>query len=516
MIASTPVLTSRREGPSHGILVMGRSLDQRVFARISRVTGTPISAHWNGDMIADDQQLSLLQQMNPAEVVSIPRSNDIVSGYTVINDINGQKILIVNDQPRDIYQNGLSIIRTYLSFFTFALLVTLANVLLVIDRTILKRLNYLTNRVRKMGHDDDMKPELTGSDEIALLEQAILSVHTDLKNSEQKLHTFINAVSDPSLLLQPDGTIIYANVAFAQVIGRKPENIVGANIRTWFPAHDPETEKKMVQEVISDKKIVQREMHFFGKDYLVSLYPVIGLDGNVAQIALLTIDITDRKRVEIALQRATKKINLLNMVIFNDIQNQIFIQLGYAQLAGGLTSDSKILGFIKKEETAAKEIQASLDFAKEYQTMGTNPPLWQNVNQILLLALSHIDLPSITHDFSLKGLEIYADPLLEKVFTKIFINTAIHGTGATLIRVGFRDTGDGLILFIEDNGPGIAYDRKEQIFTKDLGAGAATSLFLAREILSITGITISENGEPGRGARIEIFVPAGSFRFRPL
>jgi signal transduction histidine kinase len=37
-------------------------------------------------------------------------------------------------------------------------------------------------------------------------------------------------------------------------------------------------------------------------------------------------------------------------------------------------------------------------------------------------------------------------------------------------------------------------------------------LFLAREILSITGITIHETGKPGKGARFEITVPKGAWR----
>jgi hypothetical protein len=39
------------------------------------------------------------------------------------------------------------------------------------------------------------------------------------------------------------------------------------------------------------------------------------------------------------------------------------------------------------------------------------------------------------------------------------------------------------------------------------------NLIFAREILSITGITIPKNGEPGVGARFEITVPEGGFRF---
>ena len=34
-----------------------------------------------------------------------------------------------------------------------------------------------------------------------------------------------------------------------------------------------------------------------------------------------------------------------------------------------------------------------------------------------------------------------------------------------------------------------------------------------REILAITGITITENGTPGKGARFEIAVPKGMYRF---
>jgi hypothetical protein len=39
-------------------------------------------------------------------------------------------------------------------------------------------------------------------------------------------------------------------------------------------------------------------------------------------------------------------------------------------------------------------------------------------------------------------------------------------------------------------------------------------MFLSREILSITGITIKETGIPGEGAVFEIFVPNGMYRLR--
>lgn len=49
----------------------------------------------------------------------------------------------------------------------------------------------------------------------------------------------------------------------------------------------------------------------------------------------------------------------------------------------------------------------------------------------------------------------------------------------------------------------------EQGFEKNTGLG----LFLVREILSLTSISIQETGEPGKGARFEIEVPKGEWRF---
>ena len=39
------------------------------------------------------------------------------------------------------------------------------------------------------------------------------------------------------------------------------------------------------------------------------------------------------------------------------------------------------------------------------------------------------------------------------------------------------------------------------------------SLFLAREIPGITGIEVTENGVAGEGARFELLVPEGGYRF---
>ena len=58
-----------------------------------------------------------------------------------------------------------------------------------------------------------------------------------------------------------------------------------------------------------------------------------------------------------------------------------------------------------------------------------------------------------------------------------------------------KEVPGGLAVCIEDNGAGIARDKKESIFMQGSGKPVANSLFMAREILAITGISVRETGQ---------------------
>ena len=64
----------------------------------------------------------------------------------------------------------------------------------------------------------------------------------------------------------------------------------------------------------------------------------------------------------------------------------------------------------------------------------------------------------------------------------------------------------------EDNGVGIPQKDKTRLFQKGFGKNTGLGLFLSREILAITGITIQEDGDPGKGVRFVIAVPKDGYR----
>ena len=74
----------------------------------------------------------------------------------------------------------------------------------------------------------------------------------------------------------------------------------------------------------------------------------------------------------------------------------------------------------------------------------------------------------------------------------------------------------GRCVALEDDGVGIPAADKDHVFEKGFGRHTGLGTFLSQEILAITGITIVENGVPGKGARFEMTVPRGMWRLSRL
>ena len=258
---------------------------------------------------------------------------------------------------------------------------------------------------------------------------------------------------------------------------------------------------------ISDRKRTQQELHRKSEE-LSAAYEEMT---TTAEELKHNYDELDRSQQ--ALQMSRKKLNLLNTITFQDIQNALFSLKGYIELQKDIPMDERARVYVNKEKEVTEKISSSLAFAKNYQDMGIKPPLWQNVNQTLLYAISHLDLSNIVRKDNVEGLEIYADPLLETVFFNLVENVMKHGKTATEISFYYKETLDYLTLFIEDNGTGIPDAEKEKIFEREYGSQKGMGLFLVREILSITTISIKESGVYGQGARFEISVPKGEYRF---
>jgi PAS domain S-box-containing protein len=237
--------------------------------------------------------------------------------------------------------------------------------------------------------------------------------------------------------------------------------------------------------------------------------PVTDSQGTVIASLVSFLDITERKRAEQVIREANRKINLLTSITRHDVGNQVIILRGFTKIALMKKPDPEIAGLLEKIEGAVSTIARQIEFTKEYQELGMQAPGWQKIRDI-------VAQQQITEGISLSCTcdgEVFADPMLERVFFNIIDNAVRHGESVTAIRVSCQPDPDGLVIVVRDDGVGVPPALKEKIFEKGYGKNTGFGLFLAREILAITGIIILETGTHGKGARFEIIVPKGMYRF---
>jgi signal transduction histidine kinase len=235
--------------------------------------------------------------------------------------------------------------------------------------------------------------------------------------------------------------------------------------------------------------------------------------GTIVEYQSVGQDITEQKRAEDALTIACQKMNLLSSITRHDILNQLTVLSGYLALSEEFATDEKLLNFIKKEATATDRINQLITFTKHYQDIGVQAPQWQDVHDTIASAASLLDMSLVNIQILFDNIEIYADPLLSKVFYNLLENSVRHGDHTSSIQFQIRETDEALTIICEDNGGGIDQETKKHLFKRGYGKNTGYGLFLIREILAITGILIEETGESGKGARFEIKVPMGVYRF---
>jgi signal transduction histidine kinase len=231
---------------------------------------------------------------------------------------------------------------------------------------------------------------------------------------------------------------------------------------------------------------------------------------NSPAILISIRDISARKRMEHAILQTNKQLNLLSSVTRHDVLNKISAIEGHIALARKRGLQQDVIALLDKIDSLTKTIKSQVAFTKIYQTLGTKEPEWQKPGRVM----SQAHLPeTVILKKELGDLEVFADLMLEKVFFNLVDNSLRHGENITGIRLHYRKDPDGLTILYEDNGVGIPDEEKEKIFARGYGKNTGHGLFLSREILGITGITIRETGEAGKGARFEIHVPENTYRF---
>jgi PAS domain S-box-containing protein len=347
------------------------------------------------------------------------------------------------------------------------------------------------------------------------LRQTLLETIRQHRISEQFRHFIENA--SEGIIVVKDDIITYSNPALRKILGGfANEEVEGRNFTDFIHPHDREkmhmrTQKRLMGGEPEPEYTFRTLTRNGSIRCMESKGIVIEWEGQPATLIFLS-DVTERKQAERALVLANRKISVLNDLTRHDIANRLTVMRGRLNRVRKITKDPQVIRHLDEADNAGRDIFNHLEMARAYQDLGMVSPRWFNLRSILDYRRILAEAPDLKMSIETGDLEIYTDPLCPRVFENLIDNSLRHGNHVSEINITTREASNGLVITLEDNGTGILDKDKERIFEQGVGKHTGLGLFLSREILSITGITIRETGSAGRCARFEITVPCGAYR----
>jgi len=364
----------------------------------------------------------------------------------------------------------------------------------------------LEHRIRKT----DISEFIVLESSINTMVDSLKSVMQDVKDAEILRSEMIDQMPVSVFMKSAkDGKYVMWNKASERIFDSRKSEIIGKtdkelSSQSEASTIDEEDKRAFLDGIfITNKKIVNKTLG--PRTIHLIIVPIFDSTHSLQYILGVGQDITE--------ESLKMKIDLLFSITRGDILDQLSVIVNYLERAQLKTSAESMQAFFEKTLESIESIRNQIKFVRSLQDLRGPSPVWLSVKKSFLNAVSLVSPGKIDVSMELDDFEVYADSLLSRVFYNLLANSIQHGqTHLIKIRLYSRLSGENLILTYEDNGMGIPTDEKEKIFEFGYGRGTGFGLFLIRELLGYTGITITESGEPGKGAKFEIVVPKGKFR----
>ena len=295
----------------------------------------------------------------------------------------------------------------------------------------------------------------------------------------------------------------------SSLLHRKASELTGAPLTTFWSS---DSEQDLFSQLNTDGAVYATETVFLLPDGSFETVLVSAASLPLGRTIITFVEITRRVYAEKALKAANDKLNLLSRISKDHIQSTVDQMVETVKNADAQCHDTVARGFIDRMRVLAINLTRQLFLTESYKNLGISPPAWLGVQQILESENPALVSDSVSVRIWTERLEIYADPLFKDVLIHIAGNAIGHGIKIKNLVVTYHETGVGLDLILEDDGIGIPADKKQRIFEYDAGGHSGIGLFICRQILGVTGMTITETGTEGTGARFVIHVPSRGYR----
>lgn len=306
----------------------------------------------------------------------------------------------------------------------------------------------------------------------------------------------LDAVDDAAVVLDSDGEILLANVAFRSLFTEDPLGTHIEDALAGYPA--------VSEAITDDDTVVQIDTRSGTRHLQLARFSTdSGRDGG-KQI-LLFHDVTDHCEHQQTLQAQNERLEAFASLISHDLRNPLDVAIGRTNAAIDRLDDPEIaellLGVRDAHDRMRRIITDVLTLAREGKDIEDVSPV--DLDVVATDVWSYVDTGDSTLEAT-SGLTIEADrERLEHVLQNLFDNAITHGGDSVTVRVGRLDDEPG--FYVADDGVGIPESERPQVFetgyTDDDGTGLG--LAIVERLTTAHGWELAIADAESGGARFE-------------
>ncbi|KDE56291.1 ATP-binding protein [Methanoculleus sp. MH98A] len=358
---------------------------------------------------------------------------------------------------------------------------------------------------------------------VASLSEQLKGREQELKRQRDLVQRYLDVAGVLFVVIGTDHTIRLINRHGCELLGYREEELLG---KDWFETVVPgafrEARRQVFTESIARKTALpgQREHPVVtrsGDELILAWQDTVltGDDGRSIGIIGSGADITDRIRAEEEMREAHDEANLYLDIMAHDINNANAVALGYADLLEATLDGG--------EQEMIRKLRAGV---------GRSIEIIQNVTTIRRLhshetATKPVDLDAVVRTeiahhpgarIAYRGTaaRVMADGLLSEVFANLIGNSIKFGDPGVEIAVNVEESGDKVLVSIEDTGPGVSDTVKPILFTRfargtSSRSGKGLGLYITRTLIERYGgrVWVDDRvpGRPERGAAFRFTLP---------
>lgn len=384
--------------------------------------------------------------------------------------------------------------------------------------------------------------------------QGILSDVTDrmdaqlaLRRLDVQKQSVLDSAGEGIWGLGPDGRVIFVNPAAAQMTGWTPDELVGKGTHDLIHHTREDGTPYPEEECPIHAAISEGARHhvvgelFWRRDG--SCFPVeytsspIFENGQVAGAVVVFSDVTERARADDTLREAyEREREAAERLRSVDVMKNAFLSAVSHELRTPL---SAVLGFATTLQQTDMELEQddrkimldrlAFNAHKLHQLLADLLDLDRTDRGILEPQRSVMDVADlvlrVTEEAELQGhpVSVEAEPVLaevdgpkvERIVENLVTNAAKYTPEGTPVRVQVRKQEDGVLIAVEDEGPGIPESLKESVFqpfergpdAPRRAAGTGIGLSLVARFAELHGGRAWVEDRPGGGSIFKVFLP---------